>query len=1088
MLQRPLGPYSLRGVVGRGLHGVRWHAIHRPRGVPVSVEVLDATAASDPVARGGLRAEARLASLLDHPGILLVLDYGVVDVELARRSGLDEGSAYLVTEQASGGSVADLVEDGLPWHELHQLLLQLLDALAHAHARGVLHRGLHAASVLLAAEDDLRPGPKLTGFGRHLAEAPRAPESGEWRDQGPWTDLYAVGQLGWLLAAGIPAPERGDLLARSPVPPGLGGWLRWLLEPDPAQRPRSAAAAARALLRLGAAGLRGARTLDDTAGHGLVTLTGGMDDALPRSWSQPAPSVPRELAAVGPGLYWLRPPRLTGRVRERDVMWAALHQVRESGRAGAVLLEGTVGGGRSRLAEWLAQRAAELDGATVLRVSHGPRSRDTLLRLVEQHLRLGRLSRSEVRDRATAWLVAHGDPDPWEAHAITDLVRPATRREQHAGDHGVVFSTSEEPHALVRRLLEREATGSPVVLWLDDVQWGGQALDLALHLLRAQAMVPSPILVLMTARLEDLDERPGEASRLDVLRERDDVVVVPVGPLPASDHLELVRDLAPMVPELVEIVARRTAGNPLFAVQLVGGWLESGTLTYTKRGYALRSQDSVVLPDGLHAVWSARVESVLATLAPEARTALELASVLGREVDEDEWQEVTDDPSGFLRRDLTAGRFGFRPAGARLRAELVGALLEARLATETDVGWSFAHPLLRESVERMAREAGRYVAHHHAVAQILTRRLEDGQRGVAERLAKHLAASGAVEAGIDPLLRAAGERLECCGATEARTLLASARQVMRLVDLPEDDLRWARLYVVWTRVELFQGRVDSAITWSERAVRVSRSHAEALEVHALARGSAGTPAPDLLVEAREQYRAQRDLDGVVRCDLELAEIDASLRDDVLEEALAILQRLDDPVRSCDAWRTLANADADAGRLDQAAERYDRAAAFADATGYRLGQALCATGMGDVARLRRDLERAARQYTRARELLESMGSAWAAEPRLRVAMVRLEQGRPEAAWADLEPALAALRDRPQPDLVELASAVGLAVAAAQGRTLWVHDAATALERAWRRSTRSEPEVLRALELAAQWSSGHDGTRVQALLGAARERMG
>ena len=100
-----------------------------------------------------------------------------------------------------------------------------------------------------------------------------APEQfvGEWRDFGPWTDLYALGAVGWALVSGGPPFPGSDWMElmdahmrRKPhrlgdqgeLPDGVEDWLRWLLEKDPAWRPQSAAEAARELTGLvGGSGL-----------------------------------------------------------------------------------------------------------------------------------------------------------------------------------------------------------------------------------------------------------------------------------------------------------------------------------------------------------------------------------------------------------------------------------------------------------------------------------------------------------------------------------------------------------------------------------------------------------------------------------------------------------------------------------------------------------------------------------------------------------------------------------------------------------------------------------------------------------------
>ena len=68
-------------------------------------------------------------------------------------------------------------------------------------------------------------------------------------------------------------------------------------------------------------------------------------------------------------------------------------------------------------------------------------------------------------------------------------------------------------------------------------------------------------------------------------------------------------------------IESRTAGNPLFAVQLVGDWVQRGVLVAGPGGFELQEGEDAALPDDLHATWSTRVRGILGRLPAHDRRA-----------------------------------------------------------------------------------------------------------------------------------------------------------------------------------------------------------------------------------------------------------------------------------------------------------------------------------------------------------------------------------------------------------------------------------------------------------------------------------
>ena len=231
--------------------------------------------------------EVRAAASLSHPSIVAVWDYGAVKPEeaLASQEQFGAGSPWFAMELANLGSLEDLRNIG-SWSGFKRVVVEILDALAHAHARGLIHRDLKPANILLTRRDgELRL--LLADFGiahalnseslRERTRDVQAPSAGtpmymapeqiraQWRDWGPWTDLYAVGCIAWELATGRPPFVGGNPLEvamkhltdglpvfepRFDMPPELESWMARLLQRDWSRRYLRAADAAWALLRM----------------------------------------------------------------------------------------------------------------------------------------------------------------------------------------------------------------------------------------------------------------------------------------------------------------------------------------------------------------------------------------------------------------------------------------------------------------------------------------------------------------------------------------------------------------------------------------------------------------------------------------------------------------------------------------------------------------------------------------------------------------------------------------------------------------------------------------------------------------------
>ena len=183
----------------------------------VAIKVLRPESAADPDFRARFVREGRTLARLEHPGIVAIYDFGTTPA----------GDGYLVMQLVGSGSLADRAP--LPVAEAVALVRQLCDALAYAHARGIVHRDIKPANVLLG--EDGRA--KLSDFGiARLLE----PATGEGPLTRPSMVLGTPGYLAPEARAGASADARMDVYA-------LGALLSYLVtgqHPDGVPRPGTA--------------------------------------------------------------------------------------------------------------------------------------------------------------------------------------------------------------------------------------------------------------------------------------------------------------------------------------------------------------------------------------------------------------------------------------------------------------------------------------------------------------------------------------------------------------------------------------------------------------------------------------------------------------------------------------------------------------------------------------------------------------------------------------------------------------------------------------------------------------------------------
>ncbi len=994
-----------------------WRAVHREQGVPAAVKVLTRKFAGGDKAEA-LRAEIRAVALLDHPRIVTVFDQGEIDRRAERTSGgmFEAGSPWLALELVEGGTLASLYE-GLTWRTLQSVLVQLLEALAHAHASGVIHRDIKLANVLVSSET---ASIKLTDFG--IAYALGSHEEGEIEDamhagtprymapeqlfgrlgeQGPWTDLYAVGVLAWRLATGItPFPDdyekqavakaRGEMspfYPRFPVPTGMPGWCARMMAPFPQDRFRTAADALWALRRLGP------EPLEDPA-TGPTTLSS--ESSLPpamaikRPPTTPAPlpddwradhgwQRPVELVGCGLRLFGLRGMRMVGRQALRDRLWDVLKAVHQDRRARVVVLRGPSGYGKSSLARWIGRRAEEVGGGVALKTSWTDENFAGLPGLLARKLRCMTGDGEIVRNQVAAHLRNNHDRSPMEGRLLLQLLAPQeARRKGEMAD-----LEQSERFELITRALWRFARERPAVVHFDDAHANPEAFVFPRAMLERNDA--PPCLFVLTVQEEALAESHKARVALDHLIRYERAEVIEVGALPLEDQVDFVRGLLRLEPSLAARVARRTGGNPLFASQLLDDWVSRDLLELSVDGFRLRNPLEASLPGTLTEVWRDRVEALLDATHPHFRVPLEIAACLGSAVDRSEWQQICEN------------------AGWDAPETLVDELLSRHLATlDGDGQWRFVHGMLREAILKSCALGGRIQSHHRVIADTLSK-----TGGAAVRIGRHLLQAHAGAEAIDPLEAGAEQATANGDYNEALHLLRARAALMRQVGIDRSDERWGRGWVA--QAELL-ARLDR---WSEAEQLTQQCATEArdydwpqVEVEALMllvenRAATNLKRARRLVDRAYQVAVQPGNEGTLapvcliasQVSRRSGDLEGSLQS--ARQALSHLLNHGGLRRSrceIEIAQTLIKLD----RVDEALRHVRRAEQLADRHENRFDLAVCAYLRASIGRARGDLDAAARGYREATDRFSVLGDANAWAMRAHLGLVLAEQGEVEQA--------------------------------------------------------------------------------------------
>lgn len=194
---RRIHKFELHERIGEGAMGVVWKAYDSVLRRFVALKLLNPSFGRTQELRERFHREARAAAALQHPNIVTVYDLGESD-----------GQLFIAMELVEGRDLSDLIAVRAPLPLEHKLdvVIELLQGLGYAHARGVIHRDIKPSNVRIAADGRVKimdfgiarlQTADRTGSGGVIVGTPSymAPEQITNGEITPATDVFAVGCL-----------------------------------------------------------------------------------------------------------------------------------------------------------------------------------------------------------------------------------------------------------------------------------------------------------------------------------------------------------------------------------------------------------------------------------------------------------------------------------------------------------------------------------------------------------------------------------------------------------------------------------------------------------------------------------------------------------------------------------------------------------------------------------------------------------------------------------------------------------------------------------------------------------------------------
>jgi tetratricopeptide (TPR) repeat protein len=334
-------------------------------------------------------------------------------------------------------------------------------------------------------------------------------------------------------------------------------------------------------------------------------------------------------------------PFVVGREREQELLSRQIEGLL-AGEGSIVLVGGEAGIGKTTLTSWFAWAAEQRDAVVCVGGCYDLTTTPPYGPWVEM---------------TRAW--------PADAPGF-----PAVPPELRGGDALARVHSQAALFEIASEFFVAASAVKPLVLLLEDMHWTDQgSLDLLRYL--ARSVAGRRLMLVVTYRDDELTRRhplqqmlpslirESNAQRLGLQRLDDDAIGTLIArryPLPDAD-----------LERLATYIERVTEGNPFFVTEVLHALEEAGTLARDNDGWRVSGLDQVRVPELVRQV----IESRLDRLGAVSRQLLEVAAVIGHEVNIDLWSDIGGSDESLLvdvlERAIEARLVEELPGGARLR-------------------------------------------------------------------------------------------------------------------------------------------------------------------------------------------------------------------------------------------------------------------------------------------------------------------------------------------------------------------------------------------------------------------------------------